>query len=176
MIDMKWKLYITLAFLLSLATICFYYRYDMYYFFKGEHYLRANESLRLKVTPQVHQADYSSELYLESETEINLELEGSDVWYEGELFNWYLGSDWDEGRTDYRYFIQEQIIKKYDVENDISEEVEKGYKGAMLTKTGLIISLEGKRAYGVTEDREYFITITNVSDKPVAFYASTANR
>ncbi|WP_231196893.1 hypothetical protein [Streptococcus equi] len=102
-----------------------------------------------------------------------LKLEGRDIWSE----YIYRRTDSYLSKIGYRYSITEQVIEKYDSNRDNGVViVETGHKGAIIDGDGLIVPLKGKRKYGITEDHDYTITITNLSDKPVAFYARVSDR
>ncbi|HEL0727462.1 TPA: hypothetical protein TUY11_000688, partial [Streptococcus equi subsp. zooepidemicus] len=146
-------------------------RYELYYFFQGKEYLRPNESIELAVRPKYEQIEYSSDLYLESDEKVLLKLEGRDTWHEN--CGWTYKNMGDIG---YRYSITERVIKKYDSNTDNGIIVATGHKGATIDGDGLIVPLKGKRKYSVTEDHDYSITLTNLSDKPVAFRAIVADR
>ncbi|HEL0213549.1 TPA: hypothetical protein TUF46_001839, partial [Streptococcus equi subsp. zooepidemicus] len=147
-------------------------RYELYYFFQGKEYLRPNESIELAVRPKYEQIEYSSDLYLESDEKVLLKLEGRDIWHEN--CGWTYKNMGDIG---YRYSITERVIKKYDSTTDNGVViVEAGHKGATIDGDGIIVPLKGKRKYSVTEDHDYSITITNLSDKPAAFYARVSDR
>ncbi|WP_043030470.1 hypothetical protein, partial [Streptococcus equi] len=145
--------------------------YELYYFFQGKEYLRPNESIELAVRPKYEQIEYSSDLYLESDEKVLLKLEGRDTWHEN--CGWTYKNMGDIG---YRYSITERVIKKYDSNTDNGIIVATGHKGATIDGDGLIVPLKGKRKYSVTEDHDYSITLTNLSDKPVAFRAIVADR
>ncbi|HEL0508774.1 TPA: hypothetical protein TUR67_001046, partial [Streptococcus equi subsp. zooepidemicus] len=121
--------------------------------------------------PKYEQIEYSSDLYLESDEKVLLKLEGRDTWHEN--CGWTYKNMGDIG---YRYSITERVIKKYDSNTDNGIIVATGHKGATIDGDGIIVPLKGKRKYSVTEDHDYSITITNLSDKPVAFRAIVADR
>ncbi|HEL0427405.1 TPA: hypothetical protein TUM47_001853, partial [Streptococcus equi subsp. zooepidemicus] len=124
------------------------------------------------VRPKYEQIEYSSDLYLESDEKVLLKLEGRDIWHEN--CGWTYKNMGDIG---YRYSITERVIKKYDSTTDNGVViVEAGHKGATIDGDGIIVPLKGKRKYSVTEDHDYSITITNLSDKPAAFYARVSDR
>lgn len=157
--------------MLLVGVFIFSKRYELYYFFQGKEYLRPNESIELAVRPKYEQIEYSSDLYLESDEKVLLKLEGRDTWHEN--CGWTYKNMGDIG---YRYSITERVIKKYDSNTDNGIIVATGHKGATIDGDGLIVPLKGKRKYSVTEDHDYSITITNLSDKPVAFRAIVADR
>lgn len=158
--------------MLLVGVFIFSKRYELYYFFQGKEYLRPNESIELAVRPKYEQIEYSSDLYLESDEKVLLKLEGRDTWHEN--CGWTYKNMGDIG---YRYSITEQVIEKYDSTKDNGVViVEAGHKGATIDGDGIIVPLKGKRKYSVTEDHDYSITITNLSDKPVAFRAIVADR
>lgn len=164
---------ILLLMMLLVGVFIFSKRYELYYFFQGKEYLRPNESIELAVRPKYEQIEYSSDLYLESDEKVLLKLEGRDIWSE------YIYRQRDSylSKIGYRYSIAEQVIEKYDSTKDNGVVVvEAGHKGATIDGDGLIVPLKGKRKYSVTEDHDYSITITNLSDKPVAFRAIVADR
>ena len=146
--------------------------YELYYFFQGKKYLRPNESIELAVRPKYEQIEYSSDLHLESDEKVLLKLEGCDIWSEYT----YGQTDIYLGKVGCQYFIAEQVIKKYDSNTDNDVIVATGHKGATIDGDGIIVPLKGERRYSVTEDHDYTITITNLSDKPVAFRAIVADR
>ncbi|HEL0547821.1 TPA: hypothetical protein TUR63_001762, partial [Streptococcus equi subsp. zooepidemicus] len=157
---------------LLVGVFIFSKRYELYYFFQGKEYLRPNESIELAVRPKYEQIEYSSDLYLESDEKVLLKLEGRDIWHEN--CGWTYKNMGDIG---YRYSITERVIKKYDSTTDNGVViVEAGHKGATIDGDGIIVPLKGKRKYSVTEDHDYSITITNLSDKPAAFYARVSDR
>lgn len=162
---------ILLLMMLLVGVFIFSKRYELYYFFQGKEYLRPNESIELAVRPKYEQIEYSSDLYLESDEKVLLKLEGRDTWHEN--CGWTYKNMGDIG---YRYSITERVIKKYDSNTDNGIIVATGHKGATIDGDGLIVPLKGKRKYSVTEDHDYTITITNLSDKPVAFYARVSDR
>ncbi|HEK9955338.1 hypothetical protein KVF93_02835 [Streptococcus equi subsp. zooepidemicus] len=162
---------ILLLMMLLVGVFIFSKRYELYYFFQGKEYLRPNESIELAVRPKYEQIEYSSDLYLESDEKVLLKLEGRDTWHEN--CGWTYKNMGDIG---YRYSITERVIKKYDSNTDNGIIVATGHKGATIDGDGLIVPLKGKRKYSVTEDHDYSITITNLSDKPVAFRAIVADR
>lgn len=162
---------ILLLMMLLVGVFIFSKRYELYYFFQGKKYLRPNESIELAVRPKYEQIEYSSDLYLESDEKVLLKLEGRDTWHEN--CGWTYKNMGDIG---YRYSITERVIKKYDSNTDNGIIVATGHKGATIDGDGLIVPLKGKRKYSVTEDHDYTITITNLSDKPVAFYARVSDR
>ncbi|HEL0770205.1 TPA: hypothetical protein TVL25_000228 [Streptococcus equi subsp. zooepidemicus] len=162
---------ILLLMMLLVGVFIFSKRYELYYFFQGKEYLRPNESIELAVRPKYEQIEYSSDLYLESDEKVLLKLEGRDTWHEN--CGWTYKNMGDIG---YRYSITERVIKKYDSNTDNGIIVATGHKGATIDGDGLIVPLKGKRKYSVTEDHDYTITITNLSDKPVAFRAIVADR
>lgn len=162
---------ILLLMMLLVGVFIFSKRYELYYFFQGKKYLRPNESIELAVRPKYEQIEYSSDLYLESDEKVLLKLEGRDTWHEN--CGWTYKNMGDIG---YRYSITERVIKKYDSNTDNGIIVATGHKGATIDGDGLIVPLKGKRKYSVTEDHDYTITITNLSDKPVAFRAIVADR
>ncbi|HEL0294575.1 TPA: hypothetical protein TUI14_001158, partial [Streptococcus equi subsp. zooepidemicus] len=147
-------------------------RYELYYFFQGKKYLRPNESIELAVRPKYEQIEYSSDLHLESDEKVLLKLEGCDIWSEYT----YGQTDIYLGKVGCQYFIAEQVIKKYDSNTDKDVIVATGHKGATIDGDGIIVPLKGERRYSVTEDHDYSITITNLSDQPVAFRAIVADR
>ncbi|HEL0127585.1 TPA: hypothetical protein TUA34_001750 [Streptococcus equi subsp. zooepidemicus] len=158
--------------MLLVGVFIFSKRYELYYFFQGKEYLRPNESIELAVRPKYEQIEYSSDLYLESDEKVLLKLEGRDIWHEN--CGWTYKNMGDIG---YRYSITERVIKKYDSTTDNGVViVEAGHKGATIDGDGIIVPLKGKRKYSVTEDHDYSITITNLSDKPAAFYARVSDR
>lgn len=157
--------------MLLVGVFIFSKRYELYYFFQGKEYLRPNESIELAVRPKYEQIEYSSDLYLESDEKVLLKLEGRDTWHEN--CGWTYKNMGDIG---YRYSITERVIKKYDSNTDNGIIVATGHKGATIDGDGIIVPLKGKRKYSVTEDHDYSITITNLSDKPVAFRAIVADR
>lgn len=157
--------------MLLVGVFIFSKRYELYYFFQGKEYLRPNESIELAVRPKYEQIEYSSDLYLESDEKVLLKLEGRDTWHEN--CGWTYKNMGDIG---YRYSITERVIKKYDSNTDNGIIVATGHKGATIDGDGLIVPLKGKRKYSVTEDHDYSITITNLSDQPVAFRAIVADR
>ncbi|HEL1103335.1 TPA: hypothetical protein TVG23_000143 [Streptococcus equi subsp. zooepidemicus] len=162
---------ILLLMMLLVGVFIFSKRYELYYFFQGKEYLRPNESIELAVRPKYEQIEYSSDLYLESDEKVLLKLEGRDTWHEN--CGWTYKNMGDIG---YRYSITERVIKKYDSNTDNGIIVATGHKGATIDGDGLIVPLKGKRKYSVTEDHDYSITITNLSDQPVAFRAIVADR
>ncbi|MCD3466917.1 hypothetical protein KP782_02730 [Streptococcus equi subsp. zooepidemicus] len=163
---------ILLLMMLLVGVFIFSKRYELYYFFQGKEYLRPNESIELAVRPKYEQIEYSSDLYLESDEKVLLKLEGRDTWHEN--CGWTYKNMGDIG---YRYSITERVIKKYDSTTDNGVViVEAGHKGATIDGDGIIVPLKGKRKYSVTEDHDYSITITNLSDQPVAFRAIVADR
>ncbi|HEL1034741.1 TPA: hypothetical protein TVN94_002027 [Streptococcus equi subsp. zooepidemicus] len=162
---------ILLLMMLLVGVFIFSKRYELYYFFQGKKYLRPNESIELAVRPKYEQIEYSSDLYLESDEKVLLKLEGRDTWHEN--CGWTYKNMGDIG---YRYSITERVIKKYDSNTDNGIIVATGHKGATIDGDGLIVPLKGKRKYGITEDHDYTITITNLSDQPVAFRAIVADR
>ncbi|QUQ79421.1 Uncharacterised protein [Streptococcus equi subsp. equi] len=162
---------ILLLMMLLVGVFIFSKRYELYYFFQGKKYLRPNESIELAVRPKYEQIEYSSDLYLESDEKVLLKLEGRDTWHEN--CGWTYKNMGDIG---YRYSITERVIKKYDSNTDNGIIVATGHKGATIDGDGLIVPLKGKRKYSVTEDHDYTITITNLSDQPVAFYARVSDR
>ncbi|CAX00357.1 TPA: hypothetical protein TVE81_000444 [Streptococcus equi subsp. zooepidemicus] len=162
---------ILLLMMLLVGVFIFSKRYELYYFFQGKEYLRPNESIELAVRPKYEQIEYSSDLYLESDEKVLLKLEGRDTWHEN--CGWTYKNMGDIG---YRYSITERVIKKYDSNTDNGIIVATGHKGATIDGDGIIVPLKGKRKYSVTEDHDYSITITNLSDKPVAFRAIVADR
>ncbi|HEL0008425.1 TPA: hypothetical protein TUO72_000423 [Streptococcus equi subsp. zooepidemicus] len=163
---------ILLLIMLLVGVFIFSKRYELYYFFQGKEYLRPNESIELAVRPKYEQIEYSSDLYLESDEKVLLKLEGRDIWHEN--CGWTYKNMGDIG---YRYSITERVIKKYDSTTDNGVViVEAGHKGATIDGDGIIVPLKGKRKYSVTEDHDYSITITNLSDKPAAFYARVSDR
>ncbi|HEL0675607.1 TPA: hypothetical protein TVE91_001529 [Streptococcus equi subsp. zooepidemicus] len=162
---------ILLLMMLLVGVFIFSKRYELYYFFQGKEYLRPNESIELAVRPKYEQIEYSSDLYLESDEKVLLKLEGRDTWHEN--CGWTYKNMGDIG---YRYSITERVIKKYDSNTDNGIIVATGHKGATIDGDGLIVPLKGKRKYSVTEDHDYSITLTNLSDKPVAFRAIVADR
>lgn len=157
--------------MLLVGVFIFSKRYELYYFFQGKKYLRPNESIELAVRPKYEQIEYSSDLYLESDEKVLLKLEGRDTWHEN--CGWTYKNMGDIG---YRYSITERVIKKYDSNTDNGIIVATGHKGATIDGDGIIVPLKGKRKYGITEDHDYTITITNLSDQPVAFRAIVADR
>ncbi|MCD3382205.1 hypothetical protein [Streptococcus equi] len=162
---------ILLLMMLLVGIFIFSKRYELYYFFQGKKYLRPNESIELAVRPKYEQIEYSSDLYLESDEKVLLKLEGRDTWHEN--CGWTYKNMGDIG---YRYSITERVIKKYDSNTDNGIIVATGHKGATIDGDGIIVPLKGKRKYSVTEDHDYSITITNLSDQPVAFRAIVADR
>ncbi|MDI5959114.1 hypothetical protein QLT05_09810 [Streptococcus equi subsp. zooepidemicus] len=162
---------ILLLMMLLVGVFIFSKRYELYYFFQGKKYLRPNESIELAVRPKYEQIEYSSDLYLESDEKVLLKLEGRDTWHEN--CGWTYKNMGDIG---YRYSITERVIKKYDSNTDNGIIVATGHKGATIDGDGIIVPLKGKRKYSVTEDHDYTITITNLSDQPVAFRAIVADR
>ncbi|HEL0016857.1 hypothetical protein [Streptococcus equi] len=162
---------ILLLIMLLVGVFIFSKRYELYYFFQGKEYLRPNENIELAVRPKYEQIEYSSDLYLESDEKVLLKLEGRDTWHEN--CGWTYKNMGDIG---YRYSITERVIKKYDSNTDNGIIVATGHKGATIDGDGLIVPLKGKRKYGITEDHDYTITITNLSDQPVAFRAIVADR
>ncbi|MDI5915291.1 hypothetical protein QLT28_09880, partial [Streptococcus equi subsp. zooepidemicus] len=118
------------------------------------------------------QIEYSSDLHLESDEKVLLKLEGCDIWSEYT----YGQTDIYLGKVGCQYFIAEQVIKKYDSNTDKDVIVATGHKGATIDGDGIIVPLKGERRYSVTEDHDYSITITNLSDQPVAFRAIVADR
>ncbi|HEL1062582.1 TPA: hypothetical protein TVE80_002010 [Streptococcus equi subsp. zooepidemicus] len=162
---------ILLLMMLLVGVFIFSKRYELYYFFQGKEYLRPNESIELAVRPKYEQIEYSSDLYLESDEKVLLKLEGRDTWHEN--CGWTYKNMGDIG---YRYSITERVIKKYDSNTDNGIIVATGHKGATIDGDGIIVPLKGKRKYGITEDHDYTITITNLSDQPVAFRAIVADR
>ncbi|HEL0164884.1 TPA: hypothetical protein TUO09_001157 [Streptococcus equi subsp. zooepidemicus] len=162
---------ILLLMMLLVGVFIFSKRYELYYFFQGKEYLRPNESIELAVRPKYEQIEYSSDLYLESDEKVLLKLEGRDTWHEN--CGWTYKNMGDIG---YRYSITERVIKKYDSNTDNGIIVATGHKGATIDGDGIIVPLKGKRKYSVTEDHDYTITITNLSDQPVAFYARVSDR
>ncbi|HEL0573834.1 TPA: hypothetical protein TUS98_000649 [Streptococcus equi subsp. zooepidemicus] len=162
---------ILLLMMLLVGIFIFSKRYELYYFFQGKEYLRPNESIELAVRPKYEQIEYSSDLYLESDEKVLLKLEGRDTWHEN--CGWTYKNMGDIG---YRYSITERVIKKYDSNTDNGIIVATGHKGATIDGDGIIVPLKGKRKYSVTEDHDYSITITNLSDQPVAFRAIVADR
>ncbi|HEL0579704.1 TPA: hypothetical protein TVE70_000262 [Streptococcus equi subsp. zooepidemicus] len=162
---------ILLLMMLLVGVFIFSKRYELYYFFQGKKYLRPNESIELAVRPKYEQIEYSSDLYLESDEKVLLKLEGRDTWHEN--CGWTYKNMGDIG---YRYSITERVIKKYDSNTDNGIIVATGHKGATIDGDGIIVPLKGKRKYGITEDHDYTITITNLSDQPVAFRAIVADR
>ncbi|HEL0023655.1 hypothetical protein QLT07_01415 [Streptococcus equi subsp. zooepidemicus] len=162
---------ILLLMMLLVGVFIFSKRYELYYFFQGKEYLRPNESIELAVRPKYEQIEYSSDLYLESDEKVLLKLEGRDTWHEN--CGWTYKNMGDIG---YRYSITERVIKKYDSNTDNGIIVATGHKGATIDGDGIIVPLKGKRKYSVTEDHDYSITITNLSDQPVAFYARVSDR
>ncbi|MCD3443779.1 hypothetical protein KP742_05875 [Streptococcus equi subsp. zooepidemicus] len=163
---------ILLLMMLLVGVFIFSKRYELYYFFQGKKYLRPNESIELAVRPKYEQIEYSSDLHLESDEKVLLKLEGRDIWSE----YIYRRTDSYLSKIGYRYSITERVIKKYDSNTDNGIIVATGHKGATIDGDGLIVPLKGKRKYSVTEDHDYTITITNLSDKPVAFYARVSDR
>ncbi|HEL0020733.1 TPA: hypothetical protein TT575_001704 [Streptococcus equi subsp. zooepidemicus] len=163
---------ILLLMMLLVGIFIFSKRYELYYFFQGKKYLKPNESIELAVRPKYEQIEYSSDLYLESDEKVLLKLEGRDTWSE----YIYRRRDSYLSKIGYRYSITERVIKKYDSNTDNGIIVATGHKGATIDGDGLIVPLKGKRKYSVTEDHDYTITITNLSDKPVAFYARVSDR
>lgn len=158
--------------LLLIGVFIFYKRYEIYYFLQGKVYLRPNETLELTVNPRYDQIEYYSDLHIESNEEIMLKLEGRDIWAESTTKREYITF----GDVFYYYNVKEQTIEKSaDDTSSGSIPVETGYKGTTVDKDGIIVPLKGKRIYGVTEDHDYTITITNLSDKPVAFSATVEN-
>ena len=156
--------------LLLIGVFILFKRYEIYYFLQGKRYLRPNETLELEVRPRYTQVEYYSDLYIESNEKILLKLEGRDVWYED--YGWTYKTTGDIG---YGYFITEKVIKKYDSNMDSGSIVETGLQGSTIDEGGIIVPLKGERKYSVTEDHEYTITITNLSDNPVAFSATIEN-
>lgn len=159
--------------LLLIGVFILFKRYELYYFFQGKRYLRPNEKLELVVKPRYKQIEYSSELSIESSEKILLKLEGQDPWVESTTNQNYITFE----DSFYYYDIKEQTISRDGVDILSSPTVvEEGYKDTVIDEGGIIVPVKGQRLYSVTEDHDYTITITNLSDKPVAFSAIVTNR
>ncbi|MBP2623549.1 hypothetical protein [Streptococcus oricebi] len=138
----------------------------------GKYTLRPGESVKIEVNSLTNQPDYSSELELDNLNGAKLQLSNSPrrSWkeYIGEERNKFISYDTKTQKvTSYNWDSGEK--QKQELENSPQQDV-------YLKGQNLIIQSKGKRLFGVTNSKKYYLIIKNLSNKPAHFKATVTNR
>lgn len=128
----------------------------------GKYTLQSGQSISLKVKPRTQDVEYYSVLILKKNDNNKLKLSGSGVWFEvnGDIF----------------YGVEEQKLFKRNYSENDNEELPNNQKGIHLVKDGIVVNYQGEKAFNVTNNKSYTITITNVDDKTAHFEAQVVDK
>ena len=123
----------------------------------GKYTLQPGESVNFTVNPRIQDVEYYSELILKKKDSNRLKLSGSGVWFEmhGDIF----------------YDVEGQKLVRSNHSEDADEELPNNQKDIKLVQDGIVVSYQGEKAFNVTNNKSYTITITNVDNKPAKFEA-----
>ena len=123
----------------------------------GKYTLQPGESVNFTVNPRIQDVEYYSELILKKKDSNRLKLSGSGVWFEmhGDIF----------------YDVEGQKLVRSHHSEDADEELPNNQKDIKLVQDGIVVSYQGEKAFNVTNNKSYTITITNVDNKPAKFEA-----
>ena len=123
----------------------------------GKYTLQPGESVNFTVNPRIQDVEYYSELILKKKDTNRLKLSGSGVWFEmhGDIF----------------YDVEGQKLVRSHHSEDADEELPNNQKDIKLVQDGIVVSYQGEKAFNVTNNKSYTITITNVDNKPAKFEA-----
>ncbi len=123
----------------------------------GKYTLQPGQSISLTVNPRIQDVEYYSELILKKKDSNRLKLSGSGVWFEmhGDIF----------------YDVEGQKLVRSHHSEDADEELPNNQKDIKLVQDGIVVSYQGEKAFNVTNNKSYTITITNVDNKPAKFEA-----
>ena len=123
----------------------------------GKYTLQPGESVNFTVNPRRQDVEYYSELILKKKDSNRLKLSGSGVWFEmhGDIF----------------YDVEGQKLVRSHHSEDADEELPNNQKDIKLVQDGIVVSYQGEKAFNVTNNKSYTITITNVDNKPAKFEA-----
>lgn len=172
---MKHRVYVLLLPLLVMTMLLVQYRYDVYYFLKGEYYLRPNAEIHLTVKPKSEQLEYSSELHLKIEQGEKIELSGREDWILSPDSKDYIVN----GSELYFYDVASRTVHKREAKNgEILREVVPTdvLDYIAFSDNGIVFKSTEKKIFSVTDSETYTITVKNSSKKPVAFAAEIVNR
>ena len=128
----------------------------------GKYTLQPGESVNFTVNPRIQDVEYYSELILKKKDSNRLKLSGSGVWFEmhGDIF----------------YDVEGQKLVRSHHSEDADEELPNNQKDIKLVQDGIVVSYQGEKAFNVTNNKSYTITITNVDDKTAHFEAQVVDK
>lgn len=128
----------------------------------GKYTLQPGQSVELRVSPNTDQLEYNSELILDKKDDRSIKLSGTNVW--------------SEKFGDVLFGVSEKkIIKIGSTEGD-KNELPNNQKDIHLVEDGIVVSYKGEKVFDVTNNKPYYITITNVDNKPAKFEAQVVDR
>ena len=128
----------------------------------GKYTLQPGQSISLKVKPRTQDVEYYSVLILKKNNNNKLKLSGSGVWFEmhGDIF----------------YDVEGQKLVRSHHSEDADEELPNNQKDIKLVQDGIVVSYQGEKAFNVTNNKSYTITISNVDDKTAHFEAQVVDK
>ena len=128
----------------------------------GQYTLQPGQSVELRVFSKTEQLEYNSELILDKKDDRSIKLSGTNVW--------------SEKFGDVLFGVSEKkIIKIGSTEGD-KNELPNNQKDIHLVEDGIVVSYKGEKVFDVTNNKPYYITITNVDNKPAKFEAQVVDR
>ena len=131
----------------------------------GSYTLQPGQSVQLRVHPNTDQLEYRSELQFKKFDDAKLKLSGRKGWGMKDsniVYN-------VEKQSITELIFSKDETERKDLPNDKS-------KSIYLESDGIVVQGEIKEVFGVTENKSYTITITNVDDKPAHFEAQVVDR
>ena len=69
------------------------------------------------------------------------------------------------------YDVEGQKLVRSHHSEDADEDLPNNQKDIKLVQDGIVVSYQGEKAFNVTNNKSYTITITNVDNKPAKFEA-----
>ena len=132
----------------------------------GKYTLQPGQSISLTVNPRIQDVEYYSELILKKTDKNKLELNGREYW--------------SVSGSELHYDLSKQNVFKW-VRDESGELTESYVENSDLAdiyieKSNLIIQYQGEKVFDVTNNKPYYITITNVDNKPAKFEAQVVDR
>lgn len=145
------------------ASFAIWFVYSIFTY--GNYTLQPGQSVTLKVYPNTDQLEYNSELILKKKDDVKLKLSGRKGWGMKDSNIVY---NVEKQTITELIFLKDKTERK-DLPNDKS-------KSIYLENDGIVVQGEVEEVFGVTEQKPYKITITNVDDKPAHFEAQVVDR
>ena len=145
------------------ASFAVWFIYSIFTY--GSYTLQPGQSVTLKVYPNTDQLEYNSEFHFKKLDDAKLKLSGRKGW----------------GMKDSNivYNVEKQTITELNFLKDKTERKDlpnDKSKSIYLENDGIVVQGEVEEVFGVTEQKPYKITITNVDDKPAHFEAQVVDR